>query len=41
MACQLAFNRLKEALTNAPVLAQPDPFEPYVIEMDASDFAIG
>ena len=38
---QLAFERLKEALTNAPVLQQPDPSKPYTIETDASDFAIG
>jgi hypothetical protein len=40
-ACQIAFNRLKDALSNAPVLAQPDPSKPYIIETDASDFAIG
>ena len=40
-ACQLSFNRLKDALTNAPVLAQPDPMKPYTIETDASDFANG
>jgi RNase H-like domain found in reverse transcriptase len=40
-ACQVAFNRLKQALMNAPVLHQPDPAKPYTIETDASDFAIG
>src|SRR6266496_4722974 len=40
-ACQLAFERLKNALTNAPVLHQPDPTKPYFIETDTSDFAIG
>ena len=38
---QFAFERLKQALTNAPVLQQPDPMKPYTIETDASDFAIG
>jgi hypothetical protein len=38
---QVAFERLKHALTNAPVLCQPDPLKPYVIETDASDFAVG
>jgi hypothetical protein len=37
----IAFQRLKDALTNAPVLHQPDPTKPYTIETDASDFAIG
>ena len=32
---------MKDALPDAPVLAQPDPLKPYVIETDASDFAIG
>ena len=40
-ACQTAFNRLKEALTNSPVLAQPDFTKPFIIGTDASDFAIG
>ena len=40
-AHQLAFERLKQALTNAPVLHQPDPTKPYTIETDASDFALG
>jgi RNase H-like domain found in reverse transcriptase/Reverse transcriptase (RNA-dependent DNA polymerase)/Integrase zinc binding domain/Retroviral aspartyl protease len=39
--CQLAFDRLKAALTNAPVLQQVDPQKPFVVETDASDFAIG
>ena len=38
---QLAFERLKKALTNAPVLNQPDPTKRYIIETDASDFAVG
>jgi len=40
-AHQFAFERLKQALTNAPVLHQPDPTKPYTIETDASDFALG
>jgi hypothetical protein len=39
--CQLSFDRLKEALTSAPVLQQVDPLKPFVVETDASDFAIG
>src|SRR5437667_1033670 len=39
-AHQLAFERLKQALTNAPVLHQPDPTKLYTIETDASDFAL-
>lgn len=38
---QVAFEQLKHALTNAPVLHQPDPSKPYIIETDASDFAVG
>ena len=40
-AHQAAFERLKQALTNAPVLYQPDPTKPYTIETDASDFTLG
>ena len=39
--CQQAFEALKYALTHAPVLHLPDVNLPFVIEMDASDFAIG
>jgi hypothetical protein len=38
---QLAFERLKQALTTAPVLHQLDNSKPFTIETDASDFAIG
>jgi hypothetical protein len=40
-AHQLAFQRLKEAVTSAPVLVQPDPDKPYTIETDSSDFGNG
>ncbi len=36
-----AFLALKSALTSDPVLAQPDLLKPFVVETDASDFAIG
>lgn len=36
-----AFNRLKQALTSAPVLMMFDPNKPITIETDASDYAIG
>ena len=39
--CQMAFDRLKAALTSALVLHQVDPQRPFVIETDVSDFAIG
>ncbi|KAI3412628.1 Hydrolase_4 domain-containing protein [Psidium guajava] len=39
--CQGAFERLKKAMTEEPVLALPDCSKPYEVETDASDFAIG
>ena len=39
--CDEAFQWIKEALTTAPVLALPDPHEPFEVITDASDFAIG
>lgn len=39
--CQLAFLKLKQALTSEPVLAQADFTKPFVIETDASEGAIG
>src|SRR5204863_9232326 len=38
---QVAFERLKNAITSAPVLIQPDPTKPYTIETDSSDFGNG
>ena len=40
-AHQFAFERLKQRLMNAPVLVQVDPTKPFILETDASDFAIG
>ena len=36
-----AFTALKDALTNPPVLALPNQSDAFVLETDASDFAIG
>ncbi len=40
-AQQHAFENLRLALTNPPVLVPPDPNGKYVLHTDASDFAIG
>ena len=40
-ACQAAFERLKLAVAQEPVLALPDFSKPFEIHTDASDFAIG
>ena len=39
--CTVAFETLKEKLTTAPVLTQPDILKPFAIETDASEWAIG
>jgi hypothetical protein len=39
--CESAFQRLKKAITTEPVLRIADPELPYVLQTDASDFAIG
>ena len=36
-----AFNKLKNALINSPILKLPLPDQPYVLQTDASDIAIG
>ena len=38
---QLAFEELKSSITSAPVLAIPNDDDPFMVECDASDFAIG
>jgi hypothetical protein len=38
---QQAFDTLKRALVSAPVLAHPDPRQPWIVQSDASGFAIG
>ena len=40
MEADTAFEGLKKAFTLAPVLAHVDPQKPFIIEVDASDFAL-
>jgi transposase InsO family protein len=39
--CNEAFKKLKESLVSAPVLGYPDPALPYVLDTDASKWAVG
>ena len=36
-----AFHQLKHRLTTAPILAYPDPDQPFILDTDASDVGIG
>ena len=38
---QLAFESLKKCMTSTPVLAYPNASEPFVLDTDASNFAVG
>ena len=40
-SCQSAFERVKQSLTEAPILAIADPSKPYHVVCDASNIAIG
>ncbi|KAL0357980.1 UNVERIFIED_CONTAM: Gag-Pol polyprotein [Sesamum calycinum] len=39
--CQVAFDNLKRAMVTDPMLALPDMSKPFMVEIDASDFALG
>jgi len=39
--CTSAFQQLKQALVEAPVLRAPDPSKPFVLHTDASNYALG
>lgn len=40
-AAQMAFDKLKQSLTSAPVLSHPDFTRPFVIQCDASNTGVG
>ena len=39
--CQEAFENLQSQFSSAPILRHPDTSKPFIVEADASDFAIG
>ena len=39
--CQVAFEKLKQSLMNAPILVYPDFSKPFILDTDASNDAIG
>ena len=39
--CQTAFDLLKDRLTTAPILTHPDFTKPFILDTDASQYAIG
>ena len=39
--CQTAFDKLKSDFSSAPILRHPDTSKPFIVEADASDYAIG
>ncbi|WAR55033.1 hypothetical protein PtB15_4B652 [Puccinia triticina] len=39
--CNSAFKCLKTAFTSAPILKIADPYKPFILECDCSDFALG
>lgn len=39
--CQTAFDELKRLVTNPPVLSPPDFSKPFILQTDASDYAVG
>eukprot|EP00833_Pecoramyces_ruminatium_P002480 jgi/Orpsp1_1/1176512/evm.model.c7180000057878.1 len=39
--CENAFNELKKRLTSTPLLRHPDPEKPFIVECDASNYAVG
>lgn len=40
-ACESSFEKLKTAFTSAPILKIADPYRPFILECDCSDFALG
>ena len=40
-SAERAFQKLKEAFTTAPVLKHPDPAQPFIVEVAASETGVG